>query len=355
MKAAVFYGPNDIQINNYQIIKSKDYIPLKVLSCSVCSYDVRTYKSGSFKVKTPVILGHEICAETIEDFEDRNSSIKSNSRVVIYPVVPCLNCWYCHKKKYNLCSDLKEIGSTINGGFAEKILVPRKVFEIGGVVPIPENINNVTASLLEPLSCCINAINQIKNIEFDSIVILGDGPIGIMQLMLFKKFFPKLNITLIGKIEHRMDYAIKMGADFIYKINEDRLQDDIKFIKKTIGNNNPNLIFVSNNNPNSIRDSLKLVNKNGKIVFFSGIKSYPDLYNNELMIDPNFIHYNQISVYGSFSSNPENLREAVQLVSSGEINISNLVTSTFNIDNIKKAFLKTESYEGFKSVINIME
>ena len=54
-------------------------------------------------------------------------------------------------------------------------------------VPILDNITNEEASLIEPLACCINSINQIKKLEFGSVIILGDGPIGLMQLMLIKR------------------------------------------------------------------------------------------------------------------------------------------------------------------------
>src|SRR6478672_13517678 len=109
MNVAVFYGPNNIKIKDIDIQKRKsNEILLNVLSCSVCSYDVRTFRNGSFKVTPPVILGHEICAETLSDYRGKNFTIKSNSRVSIYPIVPCFECWFCENRKYNLCLNLME-------------------------------------------------------------------------------------------------------------------------------------------------------------------------------------------------------------------------------------------------------
>ena len=354
MNAALYYGPNDIKIENIDInTKSQDEIILKILSCSVCSYDVRTFRNGSFKVTPPVILGHEICAETLSDYRGKNFTIKSNSRVSIYPIVPCFECWFCKNRKYNLCSNLKEIGSTINGGFAEYIKVPTKIFEIGGIVPVPEEISNEEASLIEPLACCINGINQIKNLDFESIIIIGDGPIGLMQLMLLKKIFPKSKITIIGKISHRLESARRIGDDKIIQIKDNYLDHDLSSLKEMNGHRSPNLVFISNNNPNSINLALKLVNKNGKIMIFSGIKKIDDKGTTKLIsIDPNFIHYEQISIYGSFSSNPENLREAMSLVSSNEIRLKELITHIFTLKEIEKAIKTAESFEGLKSIIN---
>ena len=354
MNAALFYGPNDIKIENIDLnTDSQDEIVLKTLSCSVCSYDVRTFRNGSFKVTPPVILGHEICAKTIADYRGKNFSIKSNSRVSVYPVIPCFACWFCKSRKYNLCSNIKEIGSTVNGGFAEFISVPKKIFEIGGIVPVPEEISDEEASLIEPLACCINGMNQIKNLDFEAIIIIGDGPIGLMQLMLSKKIFPKSKIAIIGKISHRLESARWMGADKVVEIKDDYLDHDLSSLKELGGQRSPNLVFISNNNPNSINLALKLVNKNGKIVIFSGIKKKIDTGTTKLInIDPNFIHYEQISIFGSFSSNPENLREAMSLVSSNEIKLKQLITNIFSLHELEKAQTTAESFHGLKSIIN---
>ena len=278
MNAAIFYGPNNIKVKNIDIKKgnSNDYL-LRVLSCSVCSYDVRTFRNGHFKVTPPIILGHEICAQMVDEYHGKDISIKPGSRVSIYPVIPCLDCWYCKHKKYNLCINLKEIGSTINGGFAEYLLIPKTIFEIGGMVPVLDNVTNEEASLIEPLACCINSINQIKNLEFDSVIILGDGPIGLMQLVLIKRSF-KAKVTVIGKISRRLDLAKKLGADLTIQLGMDDNKDSglegyKQYTKEVNEEFSPNVIFVSNNNPFSLNLALKLVNKNGKIVLFSGIKN----------------------------------------------------------------------------------
>ena len=91
MKAAFFYGPNNIKIENTDLQNpSIDSFILRVLSCSVCSYDVRTYRNGSFKVKPPIILGHEICAETTHEIKGKNFKIKPHQRVSVKKLFPQL-------------------------------------------------------------------------------------------------------------------------------------------------------------------------------------------------------------------------------------------------------------------------
>lgn len=353
MNAALFYGPNNIKMENVSLPNNtRENILLKVLACSICSYDVRTYRNGGFKVKPPIILGHEVCAVTLGDIDRHFTNVKPNSRVSIYPVIPCMKCWYCENQKFNMCNNLMEIGSSLNGGFAEYISVPRILFEIGGVVPVPDNVRNEEAALIEPLACCINGINQIKQMEFGSAVILGDGPIGLMQLMLFKKYFPGLRVTVCGKVRNRLDLAGRIGADEVVLINDNDKPENEPILNKIKNNYSPNMIFVSNNSPNSVDLALTLANKNGKIVFFSGIKKSPGKKTSSNIIDANHIHYNQISIYGSFSSTPNEMREAMRLVSTREIDLQKLVTNTYSLFDLEKAILASEKFQGLKSLVN---
>jgi L-iditol 2-dehydrogenase len=112
------------------------------------------------------------------------------------------------------------------------------------------------------------------------------------------------------------------------------------------------LIFISNNNPNSLNLALKLVNKNSHIVLFSGIKNQTQGNIDIMNIDPNFIHYNQVAVIGSFSSTPKDIKESMNIINSKELDIKKLVSQKFPLFQIKDAFLAAERYVGFKSIIN---
>lgn len=351
MKAAIFNGPNDISIQDIDRWKvPKNSQLLRVLSCSVCSYDVRVFRNGSFKVKPPIILGHEICAELTSDFWKSNQKINTNTRVSIYPIIPCTKCWYCKNKLFNLCTDLLEIGSTLNGGYAEYIVIPNRMIEIGGLIPVPDNVTNEEASLIEPLACCLNGLDQVNLSKVSSVCIIGDGPIGQIQIMLLKQKFSGMNIHVIGKISKRLQMAKKIGA------TKTSIFDEVyeKIDKKTISNKkeNPSLIIISNNNPSTLDLALKLATKNGQVLIFSGIKNNNEKNNSFLKVDPNLIHYKQISIHGSFSSNPKNLAEAAEMVSSKKINLNSLISHKFHLKDIQNALKCAEEFDGLKSVIN---
>ena len=123
MHAAVFHAPNNI-INEEVYYNNNDEIlsglSLRVNACAVCGYDVRVFRNGHQKVIPPIILGHQICGQIEKDLPltrttsdvTKQTIIKAGSRVTVSPIIPCLICKYCYNKQYNLCINLKEIGST---------------------------------------------------------------------------------------------------------------------------------------------------------------------------------------------------------------------------------------------------
>lgn len=374
MHAAIFQGPNNITVEEIKFsnscyinkkINQKEII-LKVNTCAVCGYDARVFKSGHPKVRPPIILGHEICAETLRRITIPNGKIiKAGTRIAICPIIPCLKCQYCINKQYNLCINLKEIGSTVNGGFAEYIKIPKEILRIGGLVPVPDILSDEEAALLEPLSCCLNSLSHIIADpitrrrkgggvvdENTTLVIIGDGPMGILHLQLSKKLLGIRTIIVVGKIPKRIQKAKSLGADAVVFAKDDH-PNDIKSTAEDIyqvtdGIGGANLVVVATSNPRALDLAMKVAGKNCKINIFAGMPK-----GKKILLDPNWIHYNQISITGSFSSTPLLLQEAAMLASNRRIiDLRKIISHVYKLDKIHEALLATEKYHGLRVVIN---
>jgi L-iditol 2-dehydrogenase len=372
MNAAVFYSPNNLGVQEIQLPTDKDEkggVMLKVNACAVCGYDVRVFRNGHPKVKPPIILGHELCGEILETITTTTTTttttstgiIKEGSRVAVCPVIPCLNCRYCYNKQYNLCINLKEIGSTVDGGFAEYVKIPKNIIQIGGLVSVPDNLSNEEAALLEPLACCLNGFSHIGQITTEeeekgggkrssSVVIIGDGPIGLLHLQLSKLYGAKT--IVVGKVSARIQKAKSMGADEVIFVDDDQnnsskeTSDDVLELTGGIG---ANVVIVATSNPAALDLAIKIAAKNSRINIFAGM---PKDNNNTVPIDPNWLHYNQISITGSFSSTPSRLYEAARLASTKKIDLTKILTHRYSLSNIEEAILATEKYYGLRAVIN---
>jgi L-iditol 2-dehydrogenase len=344
--SAVFSGPKNFQIKDLPIPKEENgKVLLKTLSCAVCGYDVRVFNEGHKKVRPPIVLGHEICAKTLNTLNLPNKQIiPEDKRVIVSPLIPCLNCHHCSAGYFNSCNNLNEIGSSINGGFADYLDIPHNNILINGIIPIANNIHDDEASLIEPLSCCLNAhLNFNIPIRDEFVIIIGDGPIGLIHLQISKLYGAKT--IVVGKIPSRLNEAKLIGADMVLLNND--LEESIKSIWDQTYKKGGKLIIVATSNVEAVDLALKVAGKNSLISIFAGISK-----NKIVRIDPNLLHYNQITLSGSFSSTPNVMKKAMDLVHQQKINLRRLITHRFSLDEIDKAFMITEECNGLRSIIN---
>jgi L-iditol 2-dehydrogenase len=343
MLAAVFYAPNNIVVQHVPVSRRK--VMLKVSACAVCGYDARVFRNGHRKVHPPVILGHELCGEIQNDIIARDGmTINAGSRVAICPLIPCLNCPYCKIGDYNLCINLREIGSTSDGGFAQYVTIPEQLIRMGGLVPVPDNLTDEEAALLEPLACCLNSYSRMLPVAKESpVVIIGDGPMGLIHLQLFKRLSSS-RVAVVGKVPLRMEKARTMGADAVFAYSRDIALDVLDFAGASSG---AGVIVIATSNPIAFELATKVSARNSKINVFAGMPS-----GQTFLLDSNWLHYNQISITGTFSSTPKMLNEAARIASEKMIDLSAIVTHKYSLPEIEEAIEVTEKYHGLRAVIN---
>lgn len=341
--ASFYEKPNHITIKEESLKLSSEDTLIKINACTICGYDTKVFRYGNKKVKPPVTLGHEISGEAVSDICLGNgTSIPKGTRVAICPIVPCLTCLYCDRQQYNLCINLKELGSSLNGGFAEYLLLPKNILKIGGIIPVPDSISLEEISLLEPLACCINGLRQNLIVNNSIVVIIGDGPIGLLYLQLFK--IMNIKSIVVGKIPSRLAKAKELGAIKTISFEKD-LPEIIKPIYDLTEGIGSQYIVIATSNQDAFELAKLIVQKNGIIHIFAGAEE------NSLIIDLNWVHLNQITMYGSFSSSPIQLRKALRIVMEKKINLSTLISNRFSLTNIETALETAENYIGIKTLV----
>jgi L-iditol 2-dehydrogenase len=344
MLAAVFYAPNNIVVQKVPISHRK--VVLKVSACAVCGYDARVFRNGHRKVRPPVILGHELCGEIQSDIiAGHGMTINAGSRVALCPLIPCLQCSYCKTGDYNLCINLREIGSTSDGGFAQYVTIPEQLIRMGGLVPVPDSLTDEEAALLEPLACCLNSYSRMLPIAKESsVVIIGDGPMGLIHLQLFKRL-SRSRVAIVGKVPLRMEKARAMGADAVFAYSrETTVPAVVDFAGDCLG---AEVVVIATSNPVAFELATKVSGRNSKINVFAGMPS-----GQTFLLDANWLHYNQISITGTFSSTPKMLEEATRIASKKMIDLSAIVTHKYSLPEIEEAIEVTEKYHGLRAVIN---
>lgn len=334
MKVAVYYRNDDIRIEERPTPSISDgEILVKMKACGICGTDVMEW----YRIKkTPRILGHEMAGEIIEI--GRNvEGFKIGDRVFVSHHVPCYKCHHCIQGNYTACESL-HTGNYDPGGFAELIRVPEENVKYGTFI-IPKSLTFEDAAMIEPLACAIAGQNQLKLKEGQTVLIIGSGVSGILHIQLAKTKGTKVVATDID--EYRMNKAMEFGADCVIdtrkyfidtlkKINDDRLAD---------------VVIVCADARQAIDNALSSINRKGKILFFA----VPDF---DIAIPSVRFWRDEITVTFSYGAAPDDLQKAIELINSGMINVTKMITHKVPLSSIMQGFqLVSEAKNSLKVVV----
>jgi L-iditol 2-dehydrogenase len=342
VKASVFYGPRDLRLEDVPIPKiGAGELLVKVSVCGVCGTDVKTVLRGHPLIKPPTVLGHEIAGKVVEVGGDVVGR-KIGERVVVAPYVPDNTCYYCLHGQYTLCAGL--YGERPEpGGFAEFVKVPPGIVN-KGTLEIPRGLSYGEASLTEPLACCLHGVEECQIGVGDLVAIVGDGPIGLMHLQL-AKVKGAAKVILSGQLNERLKLAKELGADVT--VNE-TIEDPAKRVKEETENRGADAVIVAVGSLVAAQQGLRLLRKGGIVNFFGGFPS-----NSELKLDPNLIHYSEVTVTGTFGFSHITFAKALQLIATGKVNVKRLITHNFRLDELLKAIEVSADRKGLKALLTI--
>ncbi len=348
MKAAVFYGIEDIRIEEVEgPVCKEDEIKIKVEYCAICGTDVRIFYSGHKKVIPPAIIGHEITGVVAEIGRNvEYPEIKVGDKVVIVTSVGCGKCKMCKNGFYNLCPDTKAIGYFYKGGFAEYLIIPEDAVKQKAVIKLPENLSLLEGSIIEPLSCCINGQNYLNIKKDDFVLIFGGGPIGFMHAELVKASGCK-NVVIVDPAYDRL---LKFGKNFenIILLNPNEVDIKEEIMKMTDGFGADVVITACPAKKAQI-DAIEITGSKGRISFFGGLPKDDSV----IQIDSNIIHYKEISIFGSFASNRNDYIKAGDLISSGKIYARKFITDVIPLEKIVEGIKKIRNGDALKIVVKI--
>ncbi len=344
MKAAFLYGPKDIRIKEVDIptIGDNDVL-LKVKSAAICGTDIRMINNGykGISEETPRILGHEISG-TIEKIGKNVQKYTPGMRVAVGPNMGCGICDQCVSGNTHLCADYNALGINLDGGFAEYVKIPEAAVRQGNIVELGESVSFDEAALNEPLSCVYNGFQQVDIKPGDFVLIIGTGPIGIMHAKLAKMAgASKVMINDISK--ERLEVCKMIDSSFIILESENL---KARIMEET-SNRGLDVCITACPSPQAQADSLELMATNGRINFFGGLPAGKELVH----INTNMVHYKQLILTGSARASLSQFRQTLEFISCGVLNVKDLISQRFTLDNIQDAVQLATSAKGLKNII----
>ena len=289
------------------------------LGCGLCGSDIVKFRHKI--VHDGAVLGHEIVAEILEINSD--TKFKKGDRIVTSHHIPCGECNFCRHGNVSMCEHFKKT-NIFPGGFSEKVFVSEEHLQNVAYL-VPENMPDEEISFYEPLGCCIRAIQRCALQKDDTALIVGLGSIGLLMGEGLKAMGYK--IYGCDLIPERIELAKKMGIepfDFSFEVDG---------------------VFMTSGADKAIDTALKAVRAGGKILVFSSTPLSNGYPNNE-------IYYKELTVLGSYSPSPADLKDSFDLLASGKVNVKGL-TTVYPLDKIQQAFDDTVANKIFKAYIKI--
>ena len=345
MRAIVYDGVGNITLRDAPEPKMSDgSVIVKVHSCAICGTDVKAYNIGIASIKPPVILGHELVGTVVET----GSMVKGYStgdRVSLATTLPCGKCRMCGKELFNLCLDKEPVGTYIDGAFAEYLEIPARGIEHGNLVKVPEGLPDSDACLCEPLGCVINSQN-IAHVGFpDTVVVIGAGPLGILQAETAKAR-GCIKTILVQRSQKRYERATQFNIDHVICSEK---TDPVEAVRELTAGVGPDVVINAAPSREAAELAFKLVAKAGRVSLFASVPKD----NPTLPIDINRIHYEQIEVYGASDLKASHAVQALKLLLSGQISTNRLITHTLPLEKFFHGIELINRREALKVVMKL--
>src|SRR5436309_4228373 len=216
MRAAVYRGESVVNVEEIPTPAIRPgEILIRVEACGICHTDLKKIEYNL--LAPPRVYGHET-AGVVAAVGAGVSKFRAGDRVVAFHHIPCLDCFYCRRKIYAQCPVYKKVGITAGfepagGGFTQFVRVMDWIVE-RGVERIPDGISFERATLVEPLNTCLKAVVQCDPQPEDLVVVLGQGPIGLMFTMLVRRTGARMAAT--DTIDSRRALGAQCGAEWVW-------------------------------------------------------------------------------------------------------------------------------------------
>lgn len=308
---------------------------IRVHAAGICGTDLHIYHD-EFKTIPPVVLGHEVAGEVAAAGPDTDAPLGARVTTETY-FSTCGQCRYCRDGHSNLCLQRKSIGSAVNGGFTDYVVVPA-----ANVHVLPESIDYEAGALTEPLACVVHGVLNMRTVNAgDVAVIAGPGAIGLLTLQVVKAAGATVIILGTDADAHRLALARDLGADYTLSVQ----QDDAGALVASITDEGlgADVVYECSGAGPAAMQLLPLVRRRGRYAQIG-------LFGKPVAWDLDQVCYKELTVTGSNASVPSSWTRALRLMAAGTVRTAPLISHRFPVTEWQTAFDVFDRKEGIKTL-----
>jgi L-iditol 2-dehydrogenase len=328
MHAVVYRGKQDVRLESVAVPEiGPGEVLIRVHTCGICGTDLKKIASGSHSA--PRIFGHET-AGMIVRMGGGVENFKVGDRVMVFHHIPCGACYYCRHKVFAQCPVYKKVGATAGfepsgGGFAEYVRAMDWIVR-KGVVKIPDGVSYEQASFIEPVNTCMKAIETLRLQPGEVVLVIGQGPIGIMLAALAKR--AGATVVTSDLYPQRLKISERYGLQ--HNVNASQA-DPSKVVKDLTDGRGADAVILATAGNSLIRPAIAAARPGGRVMMFAQTQR------SEVAIDPSEVCVDEKTLMGSYSASVDLQDENVRLVFGGDVDFAQLISHRFPLRKAAEA------------------
>ncbi len=330
MWAGVYRGKGRVVAEEVPVPEiSSGEVLVRVRACGICGTDIKKIKHGF--LPPPQIFGHEI-AGTVEAVGDGVSKWRLGDRVLTFHHIPCGDCFYCERKLYSQCPTYKKVGVTSGfrpsgGGFAEYVRVMDWIAD-RGMVKIPPDVSFEEAAFVEPVNTCLKAIYKARIGRGENVLVIGQGPIGLL-LLLLAHIHAGARVMTTDPMLARREKSIELGAEESFNPAS---ADLVAEIRARTSDRGADVVLVAAPQRELLEQALSLVRPGGRVLLFA--------YNDPLLrveFPAATVGIDEKEILGSYSASFDLQEESARLIFERILPVRQLISHRFSLAQIEQA------------------
>ncbi|MGM0876702.1 MAG: zinc-dependent alcohol dehydrogenase [Bacillota bacterium] len=320
--------PGDLVLKELPSLSSlkEDEVKVKLIYGGICGSDIGVYKGKIPHASYPVRPGHELLGTVIE--VGRSSKYEVGTKVVVQPNTFCRECDLCLKGKTNICRHKQSLGVNTDGGFSEEFVISSKY-----VLPIPNEMQDERAVLIEPLAVIVHAFRKVEITEGTSVAIIGCGTEGMLAIALATHL--GANVSAIDISQEKLDKVKSFGVTRTAK--PDEIQDETF-----------DVVIEAAGVRESVEQSIDIAGPGGSLVLvgLTPESTFPAVK----------VVRNELTIYGSIIYNyPEDFTQTLEYLMQPDFYIEPIISEIIPFKEYERAYEAAISGRYGKIVLNFKE
>lgn len=306
-------------------------VVVRLRACGICGSDMHFYledNCAGTPALYPSVLGHEPAGE-IAAVGPGVEALVVGDRVAVEPALPCGKCGQCMTGKRNVCDYITFMGGVQLPG----LLREYAVMPASNALKIPADMDFVTATAIEPIAVLLHSLKLAELKVGESVAIMGAGPIGLLAVQLVKLAGASM-VVCADRVAHRLQRAKDLGADVVVNVDKDSVVDAVL---DATHNNGAHVVIDAAGKTDSINAGIASARNAGRLV----IVGIPSAEETPLRLWDAMQHELTITVQKRSNGNDH---DALDLLCSGKIDASSIISHRFSMDRGGEAFETMGSY-----------